>query len=42
MIAYLSHTFRALRHANFRRFFVGQGMSLIGTWLQQVAMGWVT
>ena len=42
MIPYLSHTFRALRHANFRRFFVGQGMSLIGTWLQQVAMGWVT
>ena len=35
-------TFRALRHANFRRFFVGQGLSLIGTWLQQVAMGWVT
>ncbi len=38
----LGHTFRALRHANFRRFFVGQGLSLIGTWLQQVAMGWVT
>ena len=37
-----SHTFRALRHANFRRFFIGQGLSLIGTWLQQVAMGWVT
>ncbi len=36
------HVFRALRHANFRRFFVGQGLSLIGTWLQQVAMGWVT
>ena len=38
----LGHTFRALRHANFRRFFVGQGLSMIGTWLQQVAMGWVT
>jgi MFS family permease len=37
----LGRTFRALRHANFRRFFVGQGLSLIGTWLQQVAMGWV-
>ena len=36
------HTFRALRHRNFRLFFVGQGMSLIGTWLQQVAMGWLT
>ncbi len=38
----VGYTFRALRHANFRRFFVGQGLSLIGTWLQQVAMGWVT
>jgi MFS family permease len=38
----LAHTFRALRHANFRRFFIGQGLSLVGTWLQQVAMGWVT
>jgi hypothetical protein len=32
-------TFRALRHRNFRLFFIGQGLSLIGTWLQQVAMG---
>ncbi len=38
----LSHTFRALRHRNFRLFFIGQGMSLMGTWLQQVAMGWLT
>ena len=35
-------TFRALRHRNFRLFFTGQGLSLIGTWLQQVAMGWLT
>jgi MFS family permease len=34
-------TFRALRHRNFRLFFTGQGLSLIGTWLQQVAMGWL-
>jgi len=37
-----THTFRALRHRNFRLFFVGQSMSLVGTWLQQVAMGWLT
>jgi MFS family permease len=37
----LPHTFRALAHRNFRLFFTGQGMSLIGTWLQQVAMGWL-
>jgi MFS family permease len=37
----LPRTFRALRHRNFRLFFTGQGLSLIGTWLQQVAMGWL-
>jgi MFS family permease len=37
-----SRTFRALRHRNFRRFFIGQGLSMMGTWLQQVAMGWLT
>ena len=37
-----SRTFRALRHRNFRLFFVGQGLSNMGTWLQQVAMGWLT
>jgi MFS family permease len=38
----LPRTFRALAHRNFRLFFTGQGLSLIGTWLQQVAMGWLT
>ena len=37
----LPRTFRALRHRNYRLFFIGQGLSLIGTWLQQVAMGWL-
>jgi len=37
-----AHTFRALRHRNFRLFFAGQSFSLVGTWLQQVAMGWLT
>jgi len=37
----LRYLFRALRHRNFRRFFVGQSVSMIGTWLQQVAMGWL-
>lgn len=32
---------RALAHRNFRFFFAGQGISLIGTWMQQVAMAWV-
>ena len=38
----VARTFRALKYRNFRLFFVGQGLSLIGTWLQQVAMGWLT
>lgn len=32
---------RALRHRNFRLFFVGQSISLIGTWMQRVAVAWL-
>jgi MFS family permease len=32
---------RSLRHRNFRLFFFGQGVSLIGTWMQGVAVGWL-
>ena len=35
------HTFRALRHRNYRLFFYGQLVSLIGTWMQQTAMSWL-
>src|SRR5947208_15060302 len=37
----LHQTLRALAHRNFRLFFAGQTISLIGTWMQQVAMSWV-
>ena len=33
--------FRALRHRNFRVFWVGQLISLIGTWAQNLAQGWL-
>jgi MFS family permease len=33
--------FRALRHRNFRLFFGGQIISLIGTWMQTVAQAWL-
>jgi len=33
--------FRALDHRNYRLFFGGQGISLIGTWMQQIAMSWL-
>jgi MFS family permease len=32
---------RALRHRNYRLFFIGQGISLIGTWLTRVATSWL-
>ena len=32
---------RALRHRNFRWFFVGQGVSQLGTWLQMIATSWL-
>lgn len=32
---------RALRHRNYRLFFAGQLVSLIGTWMQSVALGWL-
>lgn len=32
---------RALRHRNFRLFTLGQTISLIGTWMQQVAVAWL-
>ncbi len=34
-------TVRALRHRNYRLFFCGQLISLSGTWMQQVAQGWL-
>ncbi|HKW99209.1 MAG TPA: MFS transporter [Bryobacteraceae bacterium] len=34
-------TIRALRHRNFRLFFGGQLISLIGTWMQNVAQSWL-
>ena len=34
-------TFAALKHRNFRLFFVGQLVSLIGTWMQITAQSWL-
>jgi len=31
---------RAFRHRNFRLYFGGQSISLVGTWVQQIALGW--
>jgi MFS family permease len=34
-------TFASLRYPNYRRWFIGQLLSLMGTWMQSVAQGWV-
>src|SRR5579862_1130634 len=36
-----SHAWRALRHRNFRLFFGGQSISLIGTWMTRIATAWL-
>ena len=33
--------FRSLKYRNFRLFFMGQSISLIGTWMQRVALPWL-
>lgn len=37
----LSYSWRALRHRNFRLFFSGQSISLIGSWMTRVATSWL-
>lgn len=37
----VSEMFRALRHRNFRRFWIGAFLSNTGTWMQAVAQGWL-
>lgn len=39
--AALSGPFRAFRHPDFARFATGQTISLVGTWMQTVAQGWL-
>lgn len=34
-------TFRSLGYRNYRLYFIGQGLSLIGTWMQHIAMSWL-
>lgn len=35
------HTFRAFQSQNYRLFFAGQSVSLMGTWMQRTAVYWV-
>jgi MFS family permease len=40
-INFIDKTFASLKHNNFKLFFMGQSVSLIGTWLQQTALSWL-
>lgn len=35
------NTFRAFRSRNYRLYFMGQSISLIGTWMQRTAVSWI-
>ncbi len=37
----LKNIFRSLRYRNYRLFFGGQSFSLIGTWIQRIALPWL-
>jgi MFS family permease len=37
----LPHSLRALRSPKFRRYYIGQTVSMIGTWIQSVAVMWL-
>ena len=35
------NVFRSLKYRNFKLFFYGQSISLIGTWMQKTAVSWL-
>jgi len=37
----IRHVFSSLRSRNYRIYFTGQGISLIGTWMQNIALSWL-
>jgi MFS family permease len=36
-----AHAWRALRHRNFKLYFFGQGISVIGNWMTKIAISWL-
>ena len=37
----ISHAWRSLRHRNFKLFFAGQSISVMGTWMTRLATSWL-
>ncbi len=40
-VAVAGETFRALRNRNYRLYYIGQSISLSGTWMQTIAQAWL-
>jgi MFS family permease len=40
-MAGLAETFRSLKYRNFKLYFIGQSVSLIGTWMDRIAINWL-
>lgn len=40
-MAGLSDTFRSLKYRNFKLYFIGQSISLVGTWMDRIAINWL-
>ena len=41
LLGSMAHAWRALRHRNFKLFFFGQSISVIGTWMTRLATSWL-
>ena len=37
----MHHALRAFRHPNYVRYFAGQSVSILGTWIQTIALSWL-
>jgi MFS family permease len=37
----IQHIYRSLKYPNYRLYFIGQSISLIGTWMQRMAVSWL-
>lgn len=37
----MHHALRAFKHPNYTRYFAGQSVSILGTWIQQIAISWL-
>ena len=41
LLGSVSHAWRALQHRNFKLFFAGQSISVVGTWMTRLATSWL-